>query len=250
MSRFEGRTVVVTGGARGMGASHVRGFVAEGARVLIADVLDADGEALAGELGGCALYRHLDVSDAGQWAGAIGAAQAEWGGGVDVLVNNAGIIIYGGVEDQKIDDFRRLLEVNLVGQFLGMQAVVPSMRRQGRGSIVNVASVSGVMGFSGGIGYAASKFGIRGITKGAALDLAGSGIRVNCVHPGTVRSPMSDTASDDLFAELPIPRIGEPHEVTAMVMFLASDDASYCTGAEFVVDGGMVTGRVASSEKE
>ena len=169
---------------------------------------------------------------------------------MDVLVNNAGIIVYGGIEEQSPADFRRIIEVNLVGMFLGMQAVLPSMRARARGAIVNVASVSGVMGFSGGVGYAASKFGIRGLTKGAALDMAGSGVRINCVHPGTIRSPMSDTAVPELFVNQPIARIGEPDEVTALVLFLASDEASYCTGAEYVVDGGMTTGRAESSEKK
>src|SRR5271166_758442 len=225
MGRFDEKVVLVTGGARGMGASHVRGFVADGGRVLICDVLGAEGEALANELGDNARFHHLDVTQALDWKHAVSAAEA-WAGGVDVLVNNAAIIVYGGVEDQTAADFRRLLDVNLFGLFLGMQAVIPSMRSRGGGSIVNIASVSGVMGFSGGIGYGASKHGVRGLTKCAALDLAGTGIRVNCVHPGTIRTPMSEATTDDLFANQPIPRRGEPKEVTAMVLFLASDDAS------------------------
>jgi 3alpha(or 20beta)-hydroxysteroid dehydrogenase len=248
LNRFDGRVAVVSGAARGMGASHARGLVSEGARVVIADVLDEAGEELAAELGPSARYAHLDVSDEKQWVQAVEAAES-WAGPVDVLVNNAGIIVYGGVEDQDPAAFRRMLDVNLFGAFLGMHTVLPSMRARGRGSVVNIASVSGLVGFSGGVGYAASKFGIRGLTRAAALDMAGTGVRVNCVHPGTIRTPMSDTAVADLYANLPIPRIGEPEEVTRMVLFLASDDASYCTGAEFVVDGGMVTGRVESSEK-
>jgi 3alpha(or 20beta)-hydroxysteroid dehydrogenase len=248
MSRFEGKVAIVTGAAQGMGASHARGLVAEGARVLICDVQDDAGAALAKELGNGSRYHHLDVTRETDWGGAVRAAES-WAGPVDILINNAAIIIYGGVEEQTPADFRRMLEVNLVGEFLGMHTVLPSMRARGRGSVVNVASVSGVMGFSGGIGYAASKFGVRGLTKGAALDMAGTGVRVNCVHPGTIRTPMSETATEDLFANQPVPRRGEPQEVTALVLFLASDDASYCTGAEYIVDGGMVTGRVASSEK-
>ena len=249
MGRFDGRVAIVTGGSRGMGASHVRGLVEEGASVLAADVLDEEGHELADQLGPAARFAHLDVTNEMQWQAAVRHAE-EWAGPIDVLVNNAGIIIYGGVEDQEPSAFQRMIEVNLLGTFLGMHTVLPSMRRRRRGAIVNIASVSGLIGFSGGIGYAASKFGIRGLTKAAALDMAGTGVRINCVHPGTIRSPMSDSAVDDLFVNLPVPRRGEPEEVTRLVMFLASDEASYCTGAEYVVDGGMVTGRVESSEKK
>ena len=249
MARFDRKVVLVTGGARGMGASHVRGFAREGATVLSCDVLDEDGQPQAAGLGNAVRHFHLDVTQESDWDAAVAAVEA-WAGPVDVLVNNAGIIIYGGVEQQTPEEFRKMLEVNVVGAFIGMHRILPGMRARGRGAVVNIASVSGVMGFSGGVGYAASKFAIRGMTRAAALDMADSGVRVNCVHPGTIRSPMSDTAVPELFANLPIPRIGEPEEVTNLVLFLASDEASYCTGAEFVVDGGMTTGRTATSEKK
>jgi 3alpha(or 20beta)-hydroxysteroid dehydrogenase len=250
MGRLDSKVAIVTGAAQGMGASHARGLASEGARVLVCDVQEEEGGALAAEIGEQAVYQRLDVTSEPDWEQAVARATEWGGGGVDVLVNNAGILSYGGIEQQRPEEFRRVLDVNLFGMYLGMRAVIPSMRARGGGSIVNIASVSGVMGFSGGIGYAASKFGVRGLTKAAALDLGGSGIRVNCVHPGTIRTPMAETATDDLFANQPIPRRGEPREVTAMVLFLASDDASYCTGAEFIVDGGMTTGRAESSRKK
>ena len=183
-----------------MGESHVRGLVSEGAKVLIGDVLDDEGHELASELGAPARYSHLDVSQASEWTSAVRAAE-DWAGPVDVLVNNVGIIIYGGVEGQEPEEFRRMIEVNLVGTFLGMRAVLPSMRSRCRGAIVNIASVSGLVGFAGGIGYAASKFGIRGLTKAAALDVAGTGIPA---------APDRRAGGSD----------------ARLVLFLASDDAS------------------------
>ncbi|MEU1802907.1 SDR family oxidoreductase [Streptomyces sp. NPDC019937] len=240
--RFEGKVAVVTGGARGMGAAHVRGLAAEGARVAVCDLLDEEGEALAGELPH-ARYCHLDVTDEAGWRSVVRTAEDTLGP-VDVLVNNAGIIHFGGVEEQTPEHFRRILDVNLVGAFLGMHTVLPGMRARGHGAVVNISSAAGLMGFADGIGYVASKWGVRGMTKAAALDMAGSGVRVNSVHPGVIRTPMGGSASPDLFAQQPVPRIGEPDEVTRMVLFLASDDASYTTGGEFPVDGGQTIGHV------
>ncbi|MEU7305497.1 SDR family oxidoreductase [Streptomyces sp. NPDC007206] len=240
--RFDGKVAIVTGGARGMGASHVRGLVAEGARVVIGDLLDSEGKTLAAELSH-SLYCHLDVTSEESWRSAVRDAEAAFGP-VDVLVNNAGIIHFGGVEEQSPEHFRQILDVNLVGAFLGMHTVLPGMRSRGRGAVVNISSASGLMGFADGIGYVASKWGVRGMTKAAALDMAGTGVRINSVHPGVVRTSMGESASTDLFAHQPVPRIGEPEEVTRMVLFLASDDASYTTGGEFLVDGGQTIGHV------
>jgi 3alpha(or 20beta)-hydroxysteroid dehydrogenase len=240
--RFEGKVAIVTGGARGMGAAHVRGLAAEGARVAVCDLLDDEGEALAGELPH-ARYCHLDVTDEAEWRSVARTVEHTLGP-VDVLVNNAGIIHFGGVEEQSPEHFRRILDVNLVGAFLGMHTVLPGMRARGRGAVVNISSAAGLMGFADGIGYVASKWGVRGMTKAAALDMAGSGVRVNSVHPGVIRTPMGESASPELFAQQPVPRIGEPDEVTRMVLFLASDDASYTTGGEFPVDGGQTIGQV------
>lgn len=245
MHRFGDRAVLVTGGARGMGAAHVRGFHAEGAQVVIADVLDSDGEALAAELGPRSTYTHLDVSSETQWRDAVAAA-AEKFGPIDVLVNNAGVLKYGSIETHSVADFRLVLEVNLVGTFLGMQAVLPQMRAAGRGAVVNIASISGLLGMPDGIGYGASKWGVRGLTKGAAVDMAGSGVRINSVHPGFVRTPLTTNTASSAADGQAIARFADPDEITRMVLWLASDEASYCTGADFVVDGGKSAGPVGT----
>lgn len=238
--RFEEKVAIVTGGARGIGASHVRGLAAEGARVALCDVLDDEGEALAAELPH-ARYCHLDVTSEDAWRSAVRTVEDTLGP-VDVLINNAGIMRWGGVETQSPEHFRRIVDVNLVGTFLGMHTVLPGMRGRGRGAVVNMSSAAGLTGFSDGIGYVASKWAVRGMTKAAALDLAGTGVRVNSVHPGVIRTPMGEGAPPELFARQPVPRIGEPEEVTRMVLFLACDDASYTTGGEFTVDGGQTAG--------
>ncbi|WNZ06461.1 SDR family oxidoreductase [Streptomyces sp. 11x1] len=240
--RFDGRVAIVTGGARGLGASHVRGLAAEGARVAVCDLLDDEGKALAEEVPH-ARYCRLDVTDEEAWMSVVRTVEDTLGP-VDVLVNNAGIVHFGGVEQQTPVHFRRIVDVNLVGAFLGMHTVLPGMRGRGHGAVVNISSAAGLMGFADGIGYVASKWGVRGMTKAAALDMAGTGVRVNSVHPGVIRTPMGGSASPELFASQPVPRIGEPEEVTRVVLFLASDDASYTTGGEFLVDGGQTIGHV------
>jgi 3alpha(or 20beta)-hydroxysteroid dehydrogenase len=235
-----------------MGAADVRRLHEAGARVLITDVLDEEGSLLAKELGEGALYLHLDVTDEDQWARAVEAAVAELGG-LHVLVNNAGIGGIGPIATMTAARYRTVVEVNQVGVFLGMRAVIPAMTQGGGGSIINVSSVEGLHGSPGMVAYVASKFAVTGMTKVAALELGPLNIRVNSVHPGGIRTPMLDIpelAGVDLAgkvaAQTAVGRIGESDEVAEVVAFLASDASSYCTGAEFVVDGGLTTAALTS----
>jgi 3alpha(or 20beta)-hydroxysteroid dehydrogenase len=241
MGRIDGKVAIISGGARGMGAAHARRFVAEGAAVLIGDVLDDEGRMLAKGLGDRAVFAHLDVTSEVSWNDAVAAAEARFGP-VSVLVNNAGIASVGRIETLDLADYRRVVEVNQIGTFLGMKAVLPSMRRAGGGSIVNISSTGGLVGFDSLVSYVASKFAVRGMTKTAAVEFAQDGIRVNSVHPGMIRTPMTAGVpeSDDLVTrQAPLHRMADPEEVTNMVLYLASDEAGFSTGAEFVVDGGF-----------
>lgn len=214
--------------------------------VIIADVLDVDGKELALELGEAASFAHLDVTDPHAWAAAVALAEENYGP-VSVLVNNAGVLAQGPLVDGSPEEFRRVLDINLTGVYLGMRATVPSMRKAGGGSIVNISSTAGLIGYAYLGAYVASKWGVRGLTKAAALELGPDNIRVNSIHPGPIRTPMTAEIGDDVAEGQPIARFGEPEEVTRMVCFLASDDASYSTGSEFVVDGGQITGKVVES---
>lgn len=246
MGRLEGKVAIISGAARGQGAMEARHFLAEGAAVVLGDVLVDEVHALAEELGSQARGLRLDVTSPASWAEAVGVAEGEFGH-LDVLVNNAGILRPGMVADITLEDYRAVIEVNQVGTLLGMQAAVPAMARAGGGSIVNISSIDGITPMAGMVAYAASKFAVRGMTKVAALELGPLGIRVNSVHPGGVRTPMTspDAVGFDvstLFGGLPLGRIGEADEIAPLVTFLASDEASYCTGSEFVVDGGWIAG--------
>jgi 3alpha(or 20beta)-hydroxysteroid dehydrogenase len=241
--RFRDRTVFITGGARGMGASHARAFADEGARVVIADVLDDEGTALAAEIGDSARYVHLDVSDEQQWVDVVAEAETSFGP-IRVLVNNAGI---GGspttLMDTDTGEWKKVLAVNLDGTFFGIKTVAPSMIRAGGGAIVNVSSFAGLLGSPFLGSYAASKFAVRGVTKVAAMELGQFGITVNSVHPGFIRTPLIEGIPDDVVhGRLAIARMATPEDVTPMVLFAASDGAAYCTGTEFVVDGGWAAG--------
>lgn len=234
--RLAGRVAIVSGAARGLGADVAAQMVQMGARVVIGDVLDEPGEALAESLGTAARFLHLDVADEDQWDATVDHALLTFGR-VDVLVNNAAITDACALADYPLASWRRVLDVNLTGTFLGMRAVVKPMLDTGGGSIVNVSSVDGLSGLPGIHAYGASKFGVRGLTKSAAAELAQQGIRVNSVHPGLIRTPMTEGAPD--FLTVPLGRAAETNEVSKMICWLAGDEASYVTGAEFVVDGGL-----------
>jgi len=244
--RLAGRVALISGAARGQGAAEARLFVAEGAAVVLGDVLDAPGEAVAAEIGDRAAYVHLDVTREDSWRAAVDVARARYGR-LDVLVNNAGILRAGPAETLPLEDFEAVVRVNQVGCFLGMKAVIPAMRDAGGGSIVNISSTAGITGRPGVVAYVASKWAITGMTKSAALELGHLGIRVNSVHPGAIDTPMIAGPAFEAdrvayVAKLPIQRLGVPEDVAALVLFLASDESTYCTGAEFVVDGGATAG--------
>jgi 3alpha(or 20beta)-hydroxysteroid dehydrogenase len=244
MGRVDGKVALISGGARGMGASHARALVAEGARVVAADILDDEGDALAKELGsirtGAAVYVHLDVTQPDQWKAAADVAVREFGA-LNVLVNNAGILNGNTLQNFPLADWQQIIDVNLTGTFLGMQAAVEPMIAAGGGSIINISSVEGLRGSPGLYGYVASKFGVRGLAKAAALELAPHHIRVNSIHPGLIRTPMTAGVPED-FLQIPLGRGADPGEVSACVVYLASDESSYSTGGEFVIDGGLTIG--------
>jgi 3alpha(or 20beta)-hydroxysteroid dehydrogenase len=240
--RLDGKVAIITGGARGQGEAEARLFVREGAKVVIGDVLDEDGAALADELGAeAARYVHLDVTSPADWAAAVELATSTFGK-LDVLVNNAGIHHSTRIEDETLERFKRTIEVNLVGTFIGIQAALPALRAAGRAAIVNISSTAGMRGFPGMASYGSSKWGVRGLTKTAAAELGTYGIRVNSVHPGPIKTAMLPDSPDGeaRFAHLPLGRSGEPEEVANLVAFLASDESSYITGIEHVVDGGSI----------
>jgi 3alpha(or 20beta)-hydroxysteroid dehydrogenase len=246
MGRLEGKVALISGGARGIGATAARLFASEGASVVLGDVLDGDAKATADEIGANALALRLDVTSEEDWAAAVAEAEARFGR-LDVLVNNAGILAFGTIEGTSPEDFMRIVRVNQLGAFLGLRAAVPAMRRAGGGSIVNVSSVEGITGGPALAAYASTKFAVRGLTKVGAVELGPHKIRVNAVCPGGIDTPMvrgSGTEGmdlDALFAGVPLGRAGRPDDVANVMLFLASDDSSYCNGAEFVVDGGVAS---------
>lgn len=238
--------LLITGGARGIGAAVARDLHARGARVLITDVLDDEGAALAAELGAPARYRRLDVSRAEDWEAAVAEAGAEFGG-LNAMFNNAGILKFASVSDCSPEDFRRVIDINLTGCFLGIRACAPAIAAAGGGVIINTSSTAGLQGYGGIAAYVSSKWGLTGLTRAAALDLAPQRIRVLSLHPGPIRTPMVEGMPDELAATQPIPRFGTVDEVAAMVRFMVCE-AGYSTGSAFVVDGGAVTGQVLPLE--
>jgi 3alpha(or 20beta)-hydroxysteroid dehydrogenase len=249
VGRLDGKVALVTGAARGQGAAEARLLVAEGASVVLGDVLDDEGNAVAAELGDAAVYRHLDVTSEGDWGAAVGTAVERFGG-LHVLVSNAGISpMPRPIIDTKPDDYRRVIEINQVGSFLGIHTAAPAIVAAGGGSIILISSVNGFVGAGGIAGYVSSKFALRGLAKVAALELGRQGIRVNSVHPGPIDTPMVQPESwggfdmrPALAASSPLGRIGLPEEVAELVCWLASDASSYCTGSELVCDGGYLAG--------
>ncbi|WP_202988060.1 glucose 1-dehydrogenase [Pseudomonas typographi] len=238
--RLNGKVALISGGARGMGAAHARALVAAGAKVVIADLLDELGQALARELGPeRALYVHLDVSRLASWRAAVEATTQRFGT-LNVLVNNAGIINQGSLLDYTEDDWNSIIAVNLTGQFLGIKAAAAALIESAPASIINISSTAGMQGVAQLHGYTASKFGVRGLTKSVALELAGRNVRANSIHPGTVATPLNEGL--DVTDFNPMNRLGEPAEISSMVVYLASDEASFVTGAEFVMDGGELAG--------
>ncbi|WP_043765634.1 SDR family NAD(P)-dependent oxidoreductase [Algiphilus aromaticivorans] len=245
---LDGKVAVITGGARGMGAATVRRFVAEGARVLIGDVLDDEGTALAAELGEAARFVHLDVSSEAEWTAARDAALEAFGQ-IDVLVNNAGVLLFRTIQETSLDDYKRVLGINLEGTFLGVRIIGAHMLERGSGSIVNISSADGMKGANGLGAYCSTKWGIRGLTRVAAMEYGHRGVRVNSVHPGGVDTSMGNPFSEERaevnkrYHMVPLQRVGDPDEVARVSAFLASDAASYLCGSEIAVDGGMLTGQ-------
>jgi 3alpha(or 20beta)-hydroxysteroid dehydrogenase len=243
--RLAGRVALITGAASGMGASHARAFVAEGASVMLADIADDAGALLADELGERAAYVHLDVTSAEEWAAAV-SATVEWFGLLNVLVNNAGLLDGGPLGTYTEKQWDRVLSVNLTGPFLGLSAARDALVAARPAAVVNISSAAGMQGVAGMHAYTASKFGVRGLTKSAALELAPHGVRVNSVHPGGIVTPMigavpGQVPDIDRTANT-LTRLGVPEEISNLVVFLASEESSYCTGSEFVADGGMTAG--------
>jgi len=239
--RLEGKVALISGASKGQGEAEARLFLAEGAAVVLGDVLDTEGEAVAASLGDRARYVHLDVTNEDDWKQAVRTAGDTFGG-LDVLINNAGIIRIGMMADVSLDEYMSVINVNQIGCWLGMKSASAIMRSGG--SIINISSMNGVIPGAGIMSYVASKFAIRGMTKAAALELGPKGIRVNSIHPGAILTDMARAGLAGIpgnpLAKLPIPRIGEPEEVARLALFLASDESSYSTGSEFVIDGGWL----------
>jgi 3alpha(or 20beta)-hydroxysteroid dehydrogenase len=244
MGRLDGKVAIVTGGARGQGAAEARLFASEGATVVVTDVLTDEGEAVATEVQG--LFLAHDVSSETAWQETVRRTLDAYGR-IDVLVNNAGIFRRAGLLTTTLADYRRVIDVNQVGVFLGMQAVAPTMIAQRSGSIVNISSIAGFLGAAGAFAYGASKWAVRGMTKAAGIELAKHGVRVNSIHPGMIDTEMMTEVTggdaerfERIERTVPLRRVAAPEEVAKLALFLASDESAYCTASEFVVDGGVI----------
>jgi len=242
MARVAGKVALISGGARGMGAAHAELLVAEGAKVVIGDILDAEGEATAARLGDSVRFVHLDVTRPEGWDSAVSAA-VDGFGGLDILVNNAGIANFASIEDYTLEQWNLIIAINLTGTFNGIKAAIPALKKSGHGSIINISSTAGIKGVAALPGYTAAKFAVRGLTKEIAIDLGRYNIRANSIHPGNIRTPMTEGLDVDQ-SLVPLGRMGDASELSAMVLFLASDESSFSTGAEFIADGGETAGIV------
>lgn len=241
MNRLDNKVALITGGARGQGAAEAALFIQAGARAIITDVLDEQGQSTADQLGDCCTFLHHDVASATDWSQVVTTVVDRFDR-IDVLVNNAGIFKLGKVEETSDELWNQMLAVNQTGVFLGMREISPVMKRQGSGSIVNISSIAGLAGAAIAHAYSATKWAVRGMTKSAAVELGPHGIRVNSVHPGIIETDMLQEFGhlrDGLEARIPMGRVASSDEIARLVLFLASDDSSYCTGHEFVADGAM-----------
>ncbi|HBD12965.1 MAG TPA: 3-alpha-hydroxysteroid dehydrogenase [Porticoccaceae bacterium] len=248
MGTLDGKVAIITGAARGQGAAEAQLFAERGAKVMLCDVLDDEGAKVAADIGDAAAYMRLDVTDEQGWKDVVKTTVEKFGK-LNVLINNAGIITpVREVHETSLDDYRKVIDVNQIGVFLGMREVVEPMKKAGGGSIVNIASIDGLIGMYGATAYCASKFAVRGMTKVAALELGKYGIRVNSIHPGGVQTKILDDTgltedkAVEAFKAIPLGRIGQSREMATLAAYLASDDASYSTGSEFIADGGLTAG--------
>jgi 3alpha(or 20beta)-hydroxysteroid dehydrogenase len=245
VNRLKNKVAIVTGAAQGMGETHVRLMASQGAKIVMTDVNEKDGQRIADELGGGVVFCRQEVSDPEGWKRVLALAEKTFGP-VNVLVNNAGIIgAIASTAEIELTEYRRVCDVNQVGVFLGMQAVIPGMVAAGGGSIVNISSISGIVAIVGSpnLAYVGSKFAVRGMTKHVAVEYGPQGIRCNSVHPGYVLTPMMVAATDEegggAAAAIPLRRMAQPEEISELVVFLASDESRFITGAEHIIDGGM-----------
>lgn len=244
MGRLDGKVAIITGGAGGMGTKHGEFFIREGAKVVVADLESSNGQKVADDLGENALFVAFDVTDESSWESLVNKAEEAFGP-VSILVNNAGIVKQNSIAETSLEEYRQTIAINQDGVFLGMKYVLPSMKKTENGSIVNISSVAGMVGGTANLAYTASKFAVRGMTKAAAAEFAEFGIRVNSVHPGVIRTPMTEQEGikemvQEMAKDIPLKRIAEPEEITNLVLYLASDESSYSTGTEFVADGGLI----------